>query len=183
MALDWITSWQCVAVGVLAVSSSEVSLLILAFMSLERFLLIADPFRGHHRISSKTIFITLIIIWIMGASLAVAPVILWQSSTKYYGTYSGICFPLHIQEPYPLGWQYSAFLFLGINLSLLLIITLLYTALLVSIWRTRKATPLPLLECEFAVKFFFIVLADILCWAPIIAMKIWVFFNYNISSK
>uniref|UniRef100_A0A1A9Z6V6 G-protein coupled receptors family 1 profile domain-containing protein n=1 Tax=Glossina pallidipes TaxID=7398 RepID=A0A1A9Z6V6_GLOPL len=182
VALDWITSWQCVAVGILAVSSSEVSLLILAFMSLERFLLIADPFRGHHSISSKTIFITLIIIWIMGASLAVAPVILWQSSTKYYGTYSGICFPLHIQEPYPLGWQYSAFLFLGINLSLLLIITLLYTALLVSIWRTRKATPLPLLECEFAVKFFFIVLADILCWAPIIAMKIWVFFNYSISN-
>uniref|UniRef100_A0A1B0GFD1 G-protein coupled receptors family 1 profile domain-containing protein n=1 Tax=Glossina morsitans morsitans TaxID=37546 RepID=A0A1B0GFD1_GLOMM len=148
VALDWITSWQCVAVGILAVSSSEVSLLILAFMSLERFLLIADPFRGHHRISSKTIFITLIIIWIMGASLAVAPVILWQSSTKYYGTYSGICFPLHIQEPYPLGWQYSAFLFLGINLSLLLTITLLYTALLVSIWRTRKATPLPLLEYD-----------------------------------
>ncbi|KAL9872967.1 leucine-rich repeat-containing G protein-coupled receptor 3 isoform 4-T4 [Glossina fuscipes fuscipes] len=182
VALDWITSWQCVAVGILAVSSSEVSLLILAFMSLERFLLIADPFRSHHRISSKTILITLIIIWIMGIVLAVAPVILWQSSTKYYGTYSGICFPLHIQEPYPLGWQYSAFLFLGINLSLLLIITLLYIALLVSIWRTRKATPLALLEYEFAVKFFFIVLADILCWAPIIAMKIWVFFNYNISN-
>ncbi|KAL9887597.1 leucine-rich repeat-containing G protein-coupled receptor 3 isoform 2-T2 [Glossina fuscipes fuscipes] len=182
VALDWITSWQCVAVGILAVSSSEVSLLILAFMSLERFLLIADPFRSHHRISSKTILITLIIIWIMGIVLAVAPVILWQSSTKYYGTYSGICFPLHIQEPYPLGWQYSAFLFLGINLSLLLIITLLYIALLVSIWRTRKATPLALLEYELAVKFFFIVLADILCWAPIIAMKIWVFFNYNISN-
>ncbi|CAD6996145.1 unnamed protein product [Ceratitis capitata] len=119
----------------------------------------------------------------MGVGIAVAPVALWHSSTKFYGTYSGTCFPLHIQEPYPLGWQYSAFIFLGVNLFLLLMIALLYTALLISIWRTRKATPLSLLDCEFAVRFFFIVLTDVLCWAPIIAVKIWVFFNYNISGK
>ncbi|XP_058979301.1 relaxin receptor 2 [Musca domestica] len=181
VALDWITSWHCAAVGVLAVSSSEVSMLILAFMSLERFLLIADPFRGHHHISVKNIFFALLSIWVMGVGIAVAPVILWQSSTKFYGTYSGTCFPLHIQEPYPLGWQYSAFMFLGVNLFLLVMIALLYTALLFSIWRTRKATPLSLLDCEFAVRFFFIVLTDALCWAPIIVVKIWVFFNYNIS--
>ncbi|XP_073832031.1 leucine-rich repeat-containing G protein-coupled receptor 3 [Musca autumnalis] len=181
VALDWITSWHCAAVGALAVSSSEVSMLILAFMSLERFLLIADPFRGHHHISVKNIFFALLSIWVMGVGIAVAPVILWHSSTKFYGTYSGTCFPLHIQEPYPLGWQYSAFMFLGVNLFLLIMIAFLYTALLVSIWRTRKATPLSLLDCEFAVRFFFIVLTDALCWAPIIMVKIWVFFNYNIS--
>ena len=177
------TSWYCAAIGVVAVSSSEVSMFILAFMSLERFLLIADPFRGHHRISAKNIFIALLTIWLMGVGLAVAPVVLWQSSTKFYGTYSGTCFPLHIQEAYPLGWQYSAFMFLGVNLFLLVMIALLYTALLISIWRTRKATPLSLLDCEFAVRFFFIVLTDVLCWAPIIIVKIWVFFNYNISGK
>uniref|UniRef100_A0A1I8Q2L5 G-protein coupled receptors family 1 profile domain-containing protein n=1 Tax=Stomoxys calcitrans TaxID=35570 RepID=A0A1I8Q2L5_STOCA len=181
VALDWITSWHCAAVGALAVSSSEVSMLILAFMSLERFLLIADPFRGHHHISVRNIFFALLTIWVMGVGIAVAPVILWHSSTKFYGTYSGTCFPLHIQEPYPLGWQYSAFMFLGVNLFLLIMIAFLYTALLVSIWRTRKATPLSLLDCEFAVRFFFIVLTDALCWAPIIVVKIWVFFNYNIS--
>ncbi|XP_049303924.1 relaxin receptor 2 [Bactrocera dorsalis] len=181
VALDWITSWQCAAIGSLAVTSSEVSMLILAFMSFERFLLIADPFRSQHRIGIKNIFIALLAIWLMGVGIAVAPVALWHSSTKFYGTYSGTCFPLHIQEPYPLGWQYSAFIFLGVNLFLLLMIALLYTALLISIWRTRKATPLSLLDCEFAVRFFFIVLTDVLCWAPIIAMKIWVFFNYNIS--
>ncbi|XP_046803911.1 relaxin receptor 2 [Lucilia cuprina] len=181
VALDWITSWHCAAIGILAVSSSEVSMLILAFMSLERFLLIADPFRGHHRISSRNIFIALLTIWLMGVGIAVAPVILWHSSSKFYGAYSGTCFPLHIQEPYPLGWQYSAFMFLGVNLFLLVMIALLYSALLISIWRTRKATPLSLLDCEFAVRFFFIVLTDVLCWAPIIIVKIWVFFNYNIS--
>ncbi|XP_068158067.1 relaxin receptor 2 [Drosophila tropicalis] len=181
VALDWISSWQCTAIGTLAVSSSEVSMLILAFMSLERFLLIADPFRGHRSISFRIMCLTLLGIWLTGVGLAVTPVLLWHSSTRFYGAHSGTCFPLHIHEAYPLGWQYSAFVFLGVNLLLLLMIALLYTALLISIWRTRSATPLSLLDCEFAVRFFFIVLTDVLCWAPIIVMKIWVFFNYNIS--
>ncbi|EDV53637.1 relaxin receptor 2 [Drosophila erecta] len=182
VVLDWITSWQCTLIGTLAVSSSEVSMLILAFMSLERFLLIADPFRGHRSIGSRVMWLALICIWITGVGLAVAPVLLWRTSTlPYYGSYSGTCFPLHIHEAFPMGWLYSAFVFLGVNLLLLVMIAMLYTALLISIWRTRSATPLTLLDCEFAVRFFFIVLTDFLCWVPIIVMKIWVFFNYNIS--
>jgi len=38
----------------------------------------------------------------------------WRKSTHYYGS-SGLCFPLHISEPFSLGWQYSAFIFLGVN--------------------------------------------------------------------
>ncbi|EDV92847.1 relaxin receptor 2 [Drosophila grimshawi] len=181
VAREWLNSWQCKAIGTLAVSSSEVSMLILAFMSVERFLLIADPFRGHRSISVRIIYFSLLCIWLTGVGLAVTPVVIWYSSTQFYGTHSGTCFPLLIHEAYPLGWQYSAFVFLGVNLWLLVMIALLYTALLISIWRTRSATPLSLLDCEFAVRFFFIVLTDVLCWAPIIAMKIWVFFKYNIS--
>ncbi|KAH8360182.1 hypothetical protein KR093_011127 [Drosophila rubida] len=182
VAHDWTNSWQCIATGTLAVSSSEVSMLILAFMSLERFLLIADPFRGHRSISIRIIYLSLLCIWLTGVGLAVTPVLIWRSSTQFYGKNSGTCFPLHIREAFSLGWQYSAIVFLGINLLLLVMIALLYTALLISIWRTRSATPLSLLDCEFAVRFFFIVLTDVLCWAPIIAMKIWVFFQYNISN-
>ncbi|CAD7093377.1 unnamed protein product [Hermetia illucens] len=181
VALDWITSWSCAAAGVLAVTSSEVSMLILAFMSLERFLLIADPFGGHRRLNSRNVCFCLLSIWLVGGTIAVAPVILWRSSTRFYGAYSGTCFPLHIQERYPVGWEYSAFLFLGLNLFLLIMIALLYTALLFSIWRTRSKTPLAMLDCEFAVRFFFIVLTDMSCWAPIITMKIWAFMSYDIS--
>lgn len=180
-AMEWITSWNCAAVGVLAVTSSEVSMLILAFMSLERFMLIADPFRGHGRLTSKSIGVALSSIWIIGGTIATAPVIFWRSSTMFYGTYSGTCYPLHIQERYPLGWEYSAFMFLGLNLFLLMMIAILYSALLFSIWRTRRRTPLPLLDYEFIIRFFFIVLTDFLCWAPIIATKIWVFFSFKIS--
>ena len=42
------------------------------------------------------------------------PVIYWWDSTRFYGT-NGMCFPLHIDDPYLTGWEYSAFIFLGIN--------------------------------------------------------------------
>lgn len=90
---------------------------------------------------------------------------------------------MHLQEGFPIGWQYSAFVFIGINMFLLILIATLYTALLVSIWRTRKATPLAMFDFEFAIRFFFIVFTDASCWAPIIATKIFVFFSYEISSK
>lgn len=133
-------------------TSSEVSMLILAFMSVERFLLIADPFGGHRRLDSRNVLTSMIAIWTVGGTIAIIPVIHWRSSTRFYGTYSGTCFPLHVQERFPLGWQYSAFVFLGVNLSLLMLIASLYTALLVSIWKTRRATPLAVLDCEFAIR-------------------------------
>lgn len=47
-----------------------------------------------------------------------------------------------------------------------------YTALFVSIHRTRTATPLAPNEIEIAVRFFFIVFTDCLCWLPTILLKI-----------
>ncbi|XP_059621813.1 relaxin receptor 1 [Phlebotomus argentipes] len=182
VAQDWASSWNCTLAGLLAMTSSEVSMLILAFMSVERFLLIADPFGGHRRLDSRNVLTSMIAIWTVGGTIAIIPVIHWRSSTRFYGMHSGTCFPLHVQERFPLGWEYSAFVFLGVNLSLLMLIASLYTALLVSIWRTRRATPLAVLDCEFAIRFFFIVLTDATCWAPIIALKILAFLSYEISA-
>jgi leucine-rich repeat-containing G protein-coupled receptor 8 len=149
----WLKSWECVALGMLAVTSSEVSILILTFMSIERFLLISDPF-GHHKLGTKSIMLSLFVIWILGAAIAVFPVILYQSSTKFYGVYnSGTCFPLFIEEAYSTGMGiYSAIVFLGINFILLVLIATLYTILLLSIFRTRRATSLNFFDCEVAIR-------------------------------
>lgn len=150
---EWIKSWKCIAIGVLAMTSSEVSILILTFMSIERFLLISDPF-GHRRIDTKNVILSLCIIWIFGLLIAIFPVILFHSSTKFYGIYNGpTCFPLFINELFPTGWMYSAFVFFGINFTLLLIIATLYLALILSIFRTRRrATSLNFSDCEFAIR-------------------------------
>ena len=44
-SLDWTMSWRCQVTGLLAMMSSEVSIVILAFMSVERFLTITFPYR------------------------------------------------------------------------------------------------------------------------------------------
>lgn len=94
-----------------------------------------------------------------------------------------MCFPLHLQEGLSIGWQYSAFVFLGLNSAMLLTIAVLYTLLLISIWRTRRATEVSKFDFEFAIRFFFIVLTDLMCWAPIMATKLCAFLNYEISGK
>lgn len=149
---DWVKSWQCIFLGILAMTSSEVSIFILTFMSIERFLLISDPF-GHHKIDTRNVILSLCIIWMLGLFIAIFPVILFHSSTKFYAIYNGpTCFPLFIDEVYPTGWLYSAFVFLGINFTLLILIATLYTALILSIYRTRRATSLNFFDCEFAVR-------------------------------
>lgn len=65
-ASDWVASSLCTAAGVLAMISSEVSLMILAFMSIERFMLIA----GQKRLNT-TIF--LLAIWLSGSAIAFLP--------------------------------------------------------------------------------------------------------------
>lgn len=72
LANEWVFSWRCVIAGVLAMVSSEVSMLILAFMSVERFLLISNPF-GQRCITGKNVIVCLITIWVVGVMLAVTP--------------------------------------------------------------------------------------------------------------
>ena len=56
-------------------------------------------------------------------------------------------------------------------------IVYVYTALFLSIRRTRHATPLAPNEIEIAVRFFFIVFTDCVCWVPTIVLKILAFFQ------
>jgi hypothetical protein len=58
-----------------------------------------------------------------------------------------------------------------------------YTGMFVSIWRTRHATPLSVVDSEFALRFFLIVLTDAVCWAPIILLKILALAEYPVARK
>lgn len=180
-ASSWMSSWKCTLLGVLAMTSSEVSVLILSFMSVERFMLIAAPLRGHRAMTPQAASASMTIIWIIGITLALIPVIHWRSSTRFYGV-NGMCFPLHIDDPYLIGWEYSAFIFLGLNLLGLLIIGYVYVGMFASIWKTRHATPLSVGDSEFALRFFLIVFTDAVCWAPIIALKIQALLKYPVPA-
>lgn len=149
---EWTQSFWCIFAGVLSIISSEVTIFILTFMSIERFLLISNPF-GLFRINYKNVVFCLYFIWLAGIFVAVFPVTMFYSSTKFYGIHNGgTCFPLFIQDTNQLGWEYSALIFFIINPTLLLVIATLYTLLLISVWRTRRATTLQLRDYEFAIR-------------------------------
>lgn len=182
-ANNWVSSWTCVASGIIAMVSSEVSLLILAFMSMDRFLVIADPFGAQNRVTCRRMAAPLISIWLVGTMISVAPAIYYRTSSKFYGIYSGTCFPLHLDELYPVGWKYSAFLFFGVNMFLLFVMVTLYSGLLYSIRRTSRATPIPLGDWEITIRFFFIVLTSASCWASIIGFKLLALAGYEFGCK
>lgn len=99
-ALEWIVSWHCVFSGVLAMISCEVSLLILTFISIERFLLITGSFGGRKPLTTQNVLLCLFVIWMAGIALAIIP----GEKTKIL---EGI---IHIYLNRIVGrWRYGAF--------------------------------------------------------------------------
>ncbi|XP_022666442.1 relaxin receptor 1-like isoform X3 [Varroa destructor] len=170
-ARQWMTSWRCTAVGLLAMMSCEVSVLILSLITIERYRCI----KTNVRVVTLTVARWCVAgVWATGLLLALYPVLHWPQPSFYSS--NGLCFPLHIDDPFTLGWQYSALVFLGINLAAMLLISLLYAWMFVIIRGDRQhARPVTLKRREdsvLAFRFFLIVLTDCLCWIPIIAIKL-----------
>ena len=45
---------------------------------------------------------------------ALSITVFYWKNKEFYSN-NGMCFPLHIQRPDFVGWKYSAFIFLGVN--------------------------------------------------------------------
>ncbi|GIY32669.1 relaxin receptor 1 [Caerostris darwini] len=177
----WMTSNACNACGILAMVSSEVSVLILSLITIER----------HRCIRTNVRVITISgarfccgVVWIIGFILALIPIFKWSEEKGFYSS-NGLCFPLHIDDAYNLGYQYSAFIFFGINFSAVMLIIFLYASMFITIKRDREsARPVILKKHEdtvLAFRFFFIVLTDSLCWIPIVIIKLLALAGVTIS--
>ncbi|XP_064110235.1 relaxin receptor 1-like [Macrobrachium nipponense] len=180
-AYYWMSSWGCTVTGVLAMTSAEVSVMILSFMSVERWICITWPLRTP-KLSIGTARIILTGIWSAGLLISIFPVFYYQTRQGFYGT-NGMCFPLHLDDPWVPGWFYSAFIFVGLNQIGVVLILFSYMGMFCSIRLTRAATPLSLGDREFAIRFFFIVFTDCLCWIPIIVLRIMALANFEIQPE
>ncbi|XP_078684271.1 relaxin receptor 1-like [Branchiostoma floridae x Branchiostoma belcheri] len=185
-ALDWRESFGCQFTGFLAMLSSEVSVLLLTYMSVERFLCVVFPYRDR-RPNVRQAAAVLMAIWLSGFFLAFSPLIGHGLGyfDNFYGS-NGVCFPLHLHQPYLEGWEYSAFIFLGVNFTSLVIILAAYTGMFVSIQRTRRSIASSFNtfgDMSFATRFFFIVLTDSLVWIPITVLKFLAFTSLKIPGS
>ncbi|XP_029459740.1 LOW QUALITY PROTEIN: relaxin receptor 1 [Rhinatrema bivittatum] len=174
-AQSWMDSTQCQLVGALAILSTEVSVLLLTYLTLEKYLCIVYPFRCWKPGKYRTVAI-LILIWIIGFAVAFIPLSNKEFFQNYYGT-NGVCFPLHSEQSESTAAQiYSVFIFLGVNLAAFIIIVFSYSSMFYSIYQTAvTATEIQnhiKKEMTLAKRFFFIVFTDALCWIPIFILKL-----------
>ncbi|XP_070299605.1 relaxin receptor 2-like [Salvelinus sp. IW2-2015] len=73
-ALLWMESVECRTIGFLAMLSSEVSVLLLTYLTLEKFLVIVFPF-SHLRPGKLQTVVVLVSIWVLGFIIAVVPLL------------------------------------------------------------------------------------------------------------
>ncbi|XP_025039789.2 relaxin receptor 1 isoform X2 [Pelodiscus sinensis] len=171
----WMDSIHCQLVGSLAILSTEVSVLLLTYLTLEKYICIVYPFRYLKPGKCRTISI-LILIWVIGFVIAFIPLSHKEFFRNYYGT-NGVCFPLHSEQAESTGGQiYSVVIFLGVNLAAFIIIVFSYGSMFYSVHRTAiTATEIRnhiKKEMTLAKRFFFIVFTDALCWIPIFILKL-----------
>ncbi|XP_053203331.1 relaxin receptor 1-like [Panonychus citri] len=186
-ALQWMHSWKCNFCGFLATLSSELSIFIVLMITIERYRSITMTCR---LVTLRWTATILLIIWIISLAISVFPILYWSDPEDplYYAS-NGVCFPLHLEDPFMFGWQFSTFIFLGINLPVIVIIIGLYTRLFLIIKRDRRLTRPALLgkdeheDVILAFRFFCIVVTDCLCWVPIVSIKIVSFTYIYISPK
>uniref|UniRef100_A0A8B9SAG2 G-protein coupled receptors family 1 profile domain-containing protein n=1 Tax=Apteryx owenii TaxID=8824 RepID=A0A8B9SAG2_APTOW len=108
----WMASLQCQLVGSLAMLSSEVSVLLLTYVTLEKYFSIVFPF-SHYRAGKKQTISVLVIIWLLGFSLSIVPLWCKDSFGNYYGR-NGVCFPLQSDvSERPSARGYSTGIYLG----------------------------------------------------------------------
>uniref|UniRef100_A0A8C5JCU8 Relaxin family peptide receptor 1 n=1 Tax=Junco hyemalis TaxID=40217 RepID=A0A8C5JCU8_JUNHY len=171
----WMDSIHCQLVGSLAILSTEVSVLLLTYLTLEKYICIVYPFRCLKPRKCRTISI-LVLIWIIGFAVAFIPLSNKEFFRNYYGT-NGVCFPLHSEQSESSGSQiYSVVIFLGVNLAAFIIIVFSYGSMFYSVHQTAiMATEIRnhiKKEMILAKRFFFIVFTDALCWIPIFILKL-----------
>ncbi|TRY54728.1 hypothetical protein DNTS_031254, partial [Danionella cerebrum] len=174
-AQAWMDSASCQVIGSLAMLSTEVSVLLLTYLTLEKYICIVYPFRYLTPGRRRTVSV-LFLIWILGFIIAFLPLLCKGVFRNFYGT-NGVCFPLHSEQPETLGAQiYSIVIFLGLNLVAFLIIVLSYGSMFYNIQRTGTQTTKYSnhikKELTIAKRFFSIVITDSLCWIPIFILKI-----------
>ncbi|KAL5010276.1 hypothetical protein ScPMuIL_012581 [Solemya velum] len=169
----WRNSWQCDTCGIISTISSEVSVLTIALITLDRYISIMYPFY-HKRKDMKTAYFVMTCMWIACLAMAIMPVVGLNYFGKTFYRDNGVCIPLQLHRPRTRGWQYSTFLFLGLNLAAFIFISYAYIIMFIAI---KKSTELlrstnNIQETIFVKRFFLIVITDFVCWVPIMVIKI-----------
>ena len=186
---EWRTGFRCQVVGGMSVMSSQVSIMILTLLSIERVKKIVFPyqFKGLTRKKAHKFCFA---IWVIAFIIAYLPTFGIRyfhdpdEGIFYYGK-SVVCIPLQLNPEFISGWEYSIGVFVGMNLALVIVIVVAYCMIL---WKTcvskrrlthqgtrreraaRARSADAKREMSLAKRVFWIILTDLVSWIPIVVI-------------
>lgn len=167
---SWKRSPLCQFSGFVSTISSEASVFILTIMTVDRYVTIVHPFK-HIGLSVRGTYVALLITWFVAFILAGVPLTGIEYFKEFYAR-SGVCLPLQLTSNKPIGWEYSVFLFLGLNFASFMLIFVLYLVMFFKIQKTRQMSGAGSAVASIGSRMVFIVLTDFSCWIPIIIIGI-----------
>ncbi|GFS05710.1 G-protein coupled receptor GRL101 [Elysia marginata] len=166
----WRSSYLCHFAGFVSTFSSELSVLTLTVITLDRLICIIFPLR-FARLSLRNAVRVISAVWLLVFILSIVPLTGMAYFQNFYGR-SGVCLALHVTPAQPAGWEYSVTVFLVLNFLSFLIIAASYIWMYLVAKRTRSAARVPESKTEAAMarRMTFIVATDFACWVPIILL-------------
>lgn len=167
---SWKHSPLCQFCGFVSTISSEASVFILTIMTVDRYVTIVHPFK-HIGLSVRGTYVALFGTWFVAFVLAGVPLTGIDYFKEFYAR-SGVCLPLQLTSNKPVGWEYSVFLFLGLNFASFMLIFFLYLVMFFKIQKTRQMSGAGSAVASIGSRMVFIVLTDFSCWIPIIIIGI-----------
>ena len=197
---SWRLSLPCRAAGFLALLSSETSLLLLTFITVDRFLCCVFPFSSTH-FKKFSAYAVVIASWLMVISMSFPAVVLADSDGDFYslsdvciglplvtrpesyvvesstveGSSNSYTFNIPVTSGLKSSWYFSTSVFLGLNFLLVLVIPILYIMIFIYVLKTRRAaqnTRSLKREVEMALRMTLVVMTNCLTWLPVIVMGI-----------
>ena len=174
----WRKGHVCQFAGALSMLSSEVSVLMLLTITMDRLICVVFALRMRP-LSLKSVRIICTCIWIIGIIISFIP---WtgisyfrdkEQSFGFFGS-SAVCLPLQFSEDKPAGWEYATVFFIILNGVVFLCILTAYVLMFWTALRLINSSSVRHIKAEStrATRLFFIVLTDFFCWMPVIVIGI-----------
>ncbi|CAL1535733.1 unnamed protein product [Lymnaea stagnalis] len=167
---NWKQSGLCQFAGFVSTFSSELSVLTLSTITLDRLICILFPLR-RTRLGLRQAIIVMSCIWVLVFLLAVLPLLGFSYFENFYGR-SGVCLALHVTPDRRPGWEYSVGVFILLNLLSFVLIASSYLWMFSVAKKTRSAvrTAESKNDNAMARRMTLIVMTDFCCWVPIIVL-------------
>ncbi|XP_072171884.1 G-protein coupled receptor GRL101-like [Diadema setosum] len=178
-AEEWTGSVVCKMAGFLSVLSSEVSVLLVMLISIDRFLSVVFPFKIEIHLNRISARILVAASWLFSLVLSVVPALPVPYFRGFYGV-SSVCLALPLTKERVSGWEYSIAVFICTNFICFLLTFLCYLTIYISVRRSHRRivdmgavnSRMMKEQITMTAKMALVVGTDFVCWMPIIIMGI-----------